>query len=365
MPLLSTEKWPRLSKMFGMVLAGLVAVVSIVIAAAIQEPKRAESSPAPVKAAIVPQIADAKSEAEIHLRGKSFSMLTRKVALPFAGTIESIEVKEGQMVEEGGVLASYKLEREPLNTVHQILYGAEVINLKKGLYDLEMQQKKIKDVEIPLQNIKIEKADRNLRDTREIQAKGLASIEAVKDKERELETAQKELEAHNNLRKINEDSIRKTKEDLRFATNKQNRDVDLLEWQTKRPYSDSQLPLDTAYLKAPISGQVTYINPEFKINSLLGGGFPAFTIAPPDPTIIKCKVHELDLVKLRIGDRGTVTFDAVPDKKYPCKISRIPWVSRNPALEVPADYEVECLVEHGESKMRDGLTCNVKVNIKN
>jgi multidrug efflux pump subunit AcrA (membrane-fusion protein) len=365
MPLLSTEKWPRLSRMFGMVLAGLVAVVSLAIAAAIQEPKRAESSPAPVKAAIVPQIADAKSEAEIHLRGKSFSILTRNVPLPFTGIIKSIDVKEGQLVEEGSVLASYKLEREPMNNVHQILYGAEVVNLKKILYDLEMEQKKCKEVSIPLQKIKVQKSERFLSDTRDLHARGLASEEAVKDRERELETAQKELDAHNNSEKIAEESIRKTREDLRFAQNKQKRDVDLLEWQAKRSYSDSQIPLETAFLKAPISGQVIYKNPEFKIDGLLGGGVHAFTVAPPDPTIIKCKVHELDLVKLRIGDRGTVTFDAVPDKKYPCKISRIPWVSRNPALEVPADYEVECLVEHGESKMRDGLTCNVKVNIKN
>ncbi len=348
-----------------MVLAGFVAVVSLAIAAAIQEPKRAESSPAPVNAAIVPQIADAKSEAEIHLRGKSSSILTRIVALPFAGTVQAVEVKEGQLVEEGGVLASYKLEREPMNQVHQILYGADAINLKKTLYDLEMEQKKIKEVDIPLQNIKLEKADRNLRDTKEIQAKGLASIEAVKDAERQLETTEKELQGLNGLLKVNEESVKKTREDLRFAQNKQKRDVDLLEWQTKRSYSDSQIPLETAYLKAPISGQVIYKNPDFKIDGLLGGGVHAFTVAPPDPTVIKCKVHELDLVKLRIGDRGTVTFDAVPDKKYPCKISRIPWVSRNPALEVPADYEVECLVEHGESKMRDGLTCNIKVNIKN
>jgi hypothetical protein len=58
-----------------------------------------------------------------------------------------------------------------------------------------------------------------------------------------------------------------------------------------------------------------------------------------------------------------VIFDAIPDKKYPCKVSRIPWVSRNPALEVPADYEIECLLENGDGKIKDGLTCNVRVSV--
>ena len=79
--------------------------------------------------------------------------------------------------------------------------------------------------------------------------------------------------------------------------------------------------------------------------------------------VVRCKVHELDLVRLKTGDRGTVTFDAMPAKKIACKITRIPWVSRNPALDVPADYEIECLLENPDESIKDGLTCNVKIHV--
>ena len=118
-----------------------------------------------------------------------------------------------------------------------------------------------------------------------------------------------------------------------------------------------------AYVKAPIDGEVIWISPDLRVKAETPPGFMAMTIAPMNSLVVRCKVHELDLVKLKSGDRGTVVFDAIPDKKYSCLVSRIPWVSRNPALEVPADYDIECTIENPDGKIKDGLTCNVKVSI--
>ena len=105
---------------------------------------------------------------------------------------------------------------------------------------------------------------------------------------------------------------------------------------------------------------MVWISPEISVSSETAKGFHAMTLAPMNPILVRCKVHELDLVKLKTGDRGTIVFDAMPDKKYPCKVSRIPWTSRNAALEVPADYDIECLLENQDGKIKDGLTCNVQ-----
>lgn len=358
-----TEKPRRSSKAYGVLLAACVAVVSLVLVAITHEPKKAVSSPPPAKAAIVPPMADAKSEAEVIFRGKSYPVVKRTVIMPYKGEILSIDVKEGQTVNENDVLASYQMDRESMMTVHQILYPETVLSLKKTAFDQKSSIEKMKTVDIRIKQIEVEKVQKELADLRELRAKQMAEEDAVKNKERALETLKKEILGIQDSIKQTEAGLEKTNEDLRFYEAKRKRDVDLLEWQTRRTYSDSKLPMEKAFLKAPINGQVLWIAPDLQIKAEEPAGFPAFTIAPMSSVLVRCKVHELDLVKLNTGDRGTVVFDAIPQKKYPCTVSRIPWVSRNPALEVPSDYDIECYLDNVDGQIKDGLTCNVRVSI--
>jgi len=344
-------------------LAGLVAIVSLGLVAVTQEPKKAVSSPAPAKAAIVPQIADAKSEAEILFRGKSFAALKRRVVFPYTGEISEFEAKEGQTVTKDQKLVTYKLDRVSMMQVHGVLYPEAVMGLKKALYDQRISLDKLQNVSRPIKKMEQQRVEKELADLRQLQAKDLAPAEAVQNKTRQLEAVKKEiLEVDDSIKQL-EESLRKTREDLRFAEDKHKRELELLEWQTNRSYSESNIPLDIAYLVAPMDGHIIWVAPDLRISSEPAKGTPALTVATPSPVVIRCKVHELDLVKLKTGDRGTVTFDATPEKKYACKISKIPWVSRNPALEVPADYDIECLLDVPDGRIKEGLTCNVKVSI--
>lgn len=363
MPLFDTDRPRPRVKAYGVVLACFVAVASLVLLVVTQEPKKAVSSPAPAKAAIVPQIADAKSEAEIIFRGKSFSDLQRRIVLPYGGEILSIDAKEGQGVNQDAVLIKYRLDRQSMMQVHQILFPAQVISLRNALADQKINLDKLNKVSLPLKKLAQEKAEQEFGDIKALNAKGLADLEAVTNKEREVESARKQvLEVRESIKQV-ENSIHKTEEDLKFYEEKQKRDLDLLEYQTKRTYKNSDLPIDIAFIAAPINGQVIWLSPELRVNSELAAGVPVITVATTNPMVVRCKVHELDLVKLKAGDRGSVTFDAIPEKRFPCKVSRIPWVSRNPALESPADYEIECLLDNMEGRIKDGLTCNVKISV--
>jgi multidrug resistance efflux pump len=353
---------PR-AKIYGVLLAGLIAVVSLVLVAITHEPKTAVSSPAPVKAAIVPQIADAKSEAEILFRGKSFASFKRAIVMYYQGEITDIVVNEGQTVKAGDTLGSYVLDRASMMEVHTILYPDAVLGLKRALYEQEITRDKLKNVSLALKQLQLDTVKKELEDLRQLAAKDMAHADAVKNKERQLEATKKEIQEVKDSIKQTVAAIKKTKDDLRFAEARQKRSVDLLEWQTNRSYSDSSIPLNKAFLKAPISGQIIWMSPLFRVKSELKKGFHALTLAPMHSTVVRCKVHELDLVKLKAGDRGTVTFDAFPEKKFVCRVTRIPWVSRNPALEVPADYEIECALEDPDGMLKEGLTCNVKVSI--
>jgi multidrug resistance efflux pump len=363
MPEYDTRKPRKWTRVLGVFLATGVGISSLIIVLMTQEPKKAISSPVPARAAVVPQIADAKSEAEILFRGKSFSTLKRVLSMPYAGEITKLNVQDGQAVEKDQVLAEYKLDRQSMIQVQRILYPETVLTLKRNQYDRKVSIDKLRNGTLPIKKLEIERLEKELLDLRELRNKGMAYDESIKNKDRQLQAAKKEFFEVEETIHQQEADLAKISEDLKFYEDKQRRDIDLLEWQTNRTFTDQNTPANVAYLKAPIPGNVIVIAPEMQVKAEVQSGFPAMTVAPTNPMTIRCKVHELDLVKLKMGDRGSATFDAIPDKKYPCKISKIPWVSRNSALEVPADYDLECELDNSDGKIKDGLTCNVKISV--
>jgi multidrug resistance efflux pump len=363
MPESDIEKPRRRTKLYGALLAGVVAVGSLALVALTHEPKKAVSSNGPPKTVTVPQMASTKSEAEILFRGKSFCVVKRKVLLPFTGEVVKVPVEEGRSVNKEEVLAEYKLDREAVMHVQRVLYPEQVLNLKKMVTDQMVEVDKLNKTTVPIRISEVERLEKEFQDIKELEAKNLTSPDAVRNKQRDVDAVKKQLfEVQESLRQAKA-AVAKTQEDLRYYEEKQRRDLDLLEWQTNRSYSSSSLSVDIAYLKAPIGGQVIWVAPDLVDNAELNKGFEAVVVAAMSPMVVRCKVHELDLVRLKAGDRGTVTFDAIPGKRYACKVTKIPWVSRNPALDVPADYEIECLLDNPEDAIKDGLTCNVKIHV--
>ena len=360
---LRTNKPWRRTKIFGAVMAVIAGVAILALVAITHEPKSAMSSPGPAKAAIVPQIADTKSEAELLFRGKSFSVLQRKIAMPFAGEILSISAKDGESVNKDDVLVTYKLDRLAMMEVHHTLYAEHVHSQRTAVNNQKVEVDRLKNVTLPVRKIELQRTEKDLSDLKELRAKDLAPSDAVTNKQRHVEIAKKEYLGATESLKQAEDSLVKMTEDLRFFEQKHGRDLDLLEWQTNSTYTNSVVPVDQAFLRAPISGHLIWMAPELRVNAEMPKGFSVLTIATMNPMVVRCKAHELELVKLKTGDRGSVNFDAIPEKTYPCKISRIPGLSRNPALEVPADYEIECALDNPDAQIKDGLSCNVKVSI--
>lgn len=361
----SSRSSGKRTRVYGVLLATAVAVASLVLAALTQPPKSAVSSPGPAKAAIVPQIADAKSEAEILVRGKSFAQLQRTVSMPYGGEILEIHVKEGQVVEQDARLVTYKLSRTARKEVEAILFPGSILSLENSIFAQEVTIAKLKEGSLPVAQLKVDRARKELQDVKELADRGMAERQAVKLKADQLEIAEKELFDVNKSIKQGQASLETMRKDLKFQKENRDRELDLLEWNTKRSYGkDSNVPHDIAYLTAPIAGHVVWLNPELRVKAEPPRGFHSVRLAPMDPMVVRCKVHELDLVKLKPGDQATATFDALPDKQYKCSLTRIPLVSRNPSLEVPADYEVEALMPNVDGKIRDGMTCNVRVRIK-
>lgn len=365
MPEFDTEKPRRRTKALGVMLAGFVAVASLALVAVTQEPKKAVSSPVPAKAAIVPQIADAKSELEIHLRGKSFPLYRRNIVLYQGGIVQKLFVNEGDKVEADKILAEYKLDPQSLAHVYNVVKSTTVDNSRKTLDDTKITLNKLTEAALPIKKSNREKIFKELENLKKLREKNYVQASAVENMQRMLDSADKEILEMNDSIKQTKEALPVAKKNFELAEGTQQKALQLLQWQTNRSYDDPSIPLEKAFLKSPIAGYVIRIAPELRENALLPSGFQAMVIAPVDSVLVRCKVHELDLVKLKTGDKATVIFDAINDKRFSCKIDRIPWTSRNPALEVPADYDIECLLDENPGGIiKDGLTCTVKVSVQ-
>jgi multidrug resistance efflux pump len=366
MPGSGSEKSKRKAKIYGVLLAAIVAMGSLIIVALTQEPKKAVSSPAPARAAIVPQIAESKSEAEITFRGKSFAPLQWRLAMKHHGEFLKILVEAGQTVKKGDTLIEYKLQRNELAKLKGALDTSRIRALEQSLYNQKIQLSKVIDVNLELAKIKLERSKKELEDVRRLHAKDMAAADLVDNQEKAVLANKKRIQEVHDTAKQLRSQIKKIKDDIQDAKEAHERKVGLYEWRSERPYlgpEGEKIPLEKAFVKAPENGVILWLSPTVREGAEFNSGLHAITMAKMDRIIVRCKVHELDLVKLDSGDRGVVSFDAIPERQYPCMVSRIPWVSRNPALEVPADYDIECRLDNVDNSIKEGLTCNVKISI--
>jgi len=349
------------SKTQGIVLATLIAIAASVLVMVTHTPKKAVSKTSPA-AAIVPQIADVKTDAEIIFRGKSFPLYQRDVRIYFSGEIKEIRAKEGDEVREGDVLGTYQLDRAARIQVRNVLYPSAVQNLREAVLQNQVSLKKLVDIDLKLQEKALEQAVKTLNDIKALHAKGMASADAAENADRAVFKAKKLITGIKDSIDTKESALEKLQKDLSFQEGRRKLDLELLEWQAQRSFADEKIPLEQAFLKAPISGRIIWMHPDLAVHAELNRGFVAMKIAPMDGMVIRCKAHELELVRLREGDRATVIFDAVPDKEYPAKVSRIPWISRNATLEVPADYTVEFVLMNPDQRVKGGMTCSARVS---
>ena len=69
-------------------------------------------------------------------------------------------------------------------------------------------------------------------------------------------------------------------------------------------------------MSAPLDGYVVWVNPDIRVGAELKPEEPAFLIGNLDTMIIKAQVHELEAMRLQLGDQAEVQVVSLPDKKF-------------------------------------------------
>jgi len=96
--------------------------------------------------------------------------------------------------------------------------------------------------------------------------------------------------------------------------------------------------------------------------SYYGAGAPIVTIGDLSTMLVKVNLNEVDVDKVRLGQKAQVTADALPGKKFTGVVSRL-----SPASTVEAQspgivkFPVEITIQGPHGDLRTGMTANVEI----
>jgi HlyD family secretion protein len=120
----------------------------------------------------------------------------------------------------------------------------------------------------------------------------------------------------------------------------------------------AQLALEKATLTAPIAGTVARLN--LKVGELPAGGEPALILADFASWEIETQdLTELDIVRVREGDRVTITFDALPGFELPGTVSQIKPLGENRQGDIV--YTVVVEPSSWDDRLRWNMTASVSI----
>lgn len=271
------------------------------------------------------------SAQEIIFAGKLFSPMKLSVAMPYTAQIKALTAKIGQKVNKDDVLATFEIAIETRMAEKRSL---SLANVKDIEHQLASNAKEIDRLKAKRQEL-------------EVMAKqNMATSQALVVNSQEMDVQQK-------LRASLQEKLAVEREQAQ-----QRLDLARERFGSKADFGN--LPKE-GIVKSPAAGYVLWINPELREGVKLGKDVELFQVGVLDPIIIRAQVHEIEALRLNVGDKAKVTFDSLPGKEFTAQVSRIPWAPMPTALQQPSYYEIELTLPNPDYALKEGLKALVTI----
>ena len=217
--------------------------------------------------------------------------------------IARLMVDDGDTVKKGDLIAvldsSRQLERTWLAAESQIRVSEmRLAQAKAGgkVSDLAAQQAEIARLEAELANAKVEYARAQMLHEKGVWATSVLDQKRLADDRlaQQLQQAKERLKSLDEVRQV---------------------DVDLAEAQLAQARSEAakaQSEYENTKVFAPIDGKVVKVNA--RIGEEVGGGEGIVELANTDRMYVIAEVPEADIARVKVGQRATMTGDALPGK---------------------------------------------------
>ena len=133
-------------------------------------------------------------------------------------------------------------------------------------------------------------------------------------------------------------------------------DLDAIELAYKVSKAQYENLLENSVLRSPVDGVITARN--YDVGDMYAMSAPLFTVEQIVPVKLLIGVSETDYSKVKKGDSVTVTADAIPDKTFYGKISRI-YPTVDPATRT---FTVEVKIDNAYKALRPGMFARATIN---
>ena len=285
----------------------------------------APQQPAPAKAEPSPLAQ------EIIFSGKLYSPLKLSVQLPYTSQIMSMPMAIGQKVKKDEILATFEIPLETRMTEKRALSLASV-------KDIEHQ--------VASTNKEIDKLRMKRKELEVMEKQNMATSQALVQNAQEIDVLEKERVA--------------LQEKLSSEREQAQQRLELTRERFGPKANFGVLP-NEGIIKSPTDGYILWINPDLRKGVKLARDVELFQVGVLDPILIRAQVHEIEALRLKLGDQAKVNFDSMPGKEFLATVSRIPWAPLPTALQQPSYYEIELTLPNADYSLKEGLKAQVTI----
>ncbi|HBP01242.1 MAG: Efflux transporter, RND family, MFP subunit [Candidatus Moranbacteria bacterium GW2011_GWE2_47_10] len=315
----------------------------------------------------------------------------REITLNFeiGGRIGRIFVKEGQMVAAG----------DPIATIDNPVLSSQVSQAKAG-FDLAVAQAGGTDDSIREAEVVVKNTEEVLSDTEDLNDKNISAAKKAEDDakdylddaqdyydavvasgassveiksaaltlstaERNHNAAQKAVDVAERQAELSEtnaeNAVKVAKARLKTLESEFTKNSNDASVSSARASYDIALEnLGKATLKSSVNGTITRINN--KVGEILGTGVikESFTKVITNDFIIESNISESDIVKVSLGDKAEVTFDALnPDDIFEGEVVQIDTDAT--VIQDVVYYRLKLKINNVDQRLKPGMSANIDI----
>lgn len=262
--------------------------------------------------------------------GKIYCPLTFFFGLEYAGTVEEVFVVPGDMVEEGQILARYRLQDEAaLNLFYYLDANASI----QGPYQLLTDN-----------NIILYQSERELSAAKRLSAAQMGSAEQ-----------QQSLQSSVEILRQNRNILTTRLAQTRLIFEERQRIVERKLGTLPEP---GKIP-EIGYIRSTVAGEVLSVTPSLRGGMILNAMEGSVTLGQTNPMEVRTRVFEADIPGLLVGGTATVRVLSLDEREYEGVITSIDRSSDDMSVDRPSYYAVRIDVPNDDGALRAGFKAMV------
>lgn len=126
--------------------------------------------------------------------------------------------------------------------------------------------------------------------------------------------------------------------------------------QAERALTDARQALADCYIRAPFAGTVAKVN--VKRGDTVSAGTAVVTVITAE-RIAKITLNEVDVAKVKVGQKATLTFDAVPDVSVAGAVADVETIGT--ASQGVVSYGVEIAFADSDARVKPGMSVSASI----